>query len=243
MGKWWQSEKEPDKKDDYKDDDKFELKPKEVKEKLDKLDGFDTRFNSMDEKLKSLDAISDYIKEQKAEKEKATRAEATKKANEHKAQTDTELEEEFLTDPASATRRLLSEAMNPLVETQINTAARLQMKELFENDPDRFEYATDPTIKKEIETHVASLPLAQRANPAAIENCYYVATGRHQAEIKEGKIKSRTSAVSSSGSGSNTEKKDSDGTIVLNDAEKKAAKVFGLKEEDYAKSKKELSYV
>lgn len=242
MARWWQTEKEPDKKDGKKDDE-FELKPKDVKDKLDKLDGFETRFNNMDEKLKGLDDISAFIKEQKAEKEKTAREEAARKAAEHKAQLETDINDEFLTDPAAATRKMLNESMSPLVETQINTAARLQMKELFESEPERFEYASDPTIKKEVEAHVASLPLNQRANPAAIENCYYVATGRHQADIKEGKIKSRTAAASSSGSGTHESQGGNDRPIVLSEQEKKAAKVFGLKEEDYAKSKKELSYV
>lgn len=244
MGKWWQADKE-DKDDKAKNGEgsEFELKPEELKKQLAKVDALDTKISGMDEKLKSLDTITDYIKSQKeAEARRLAEAKA-KEGKDKKEQTDIDLNDEFLTDPANVTRKIMQETISPLIESQINTAARITMNDLFSTQPDTYEYITDPTIRKEVEAHVATLPLKDRNNPEAIKNCYYVATGRHQAEIKEGKIKSRLSAAGSAGSGTGGPESKTEQSITLSEAEKKAARIFGLKEEDYAKSKKELSYV
>lgn len=243
--KWWQSAQEVDDKDkkDKDDKDEFELKPKEIKAQLDKVDTLDTKMTEFGEKLKGLDEISAYIREQRAAEAKKANEEKTKKNKESREELDSDLNEEFLSDPANVTRKIMQETMSPLIESQVNTAARLTMNDMFNSQPEVFEYISDPIIKREVESHVATLPLKDRNNPEAIKNCYYVATGRHQAEIKEGKIKARTAATSSSGSGTGGPESKSSEVITLSESEKKAARIFGLKEEDYAKSKKELSYV
>lgn len=250
MGKWWQSEKTDvkDDKKDKKDTDEFELKPKEVKEQLDKVGTLEKGFNDFKSKAEGqLDDVSNYIKEQRAKEAKAAKDAADKNKKETQTATDEELNDVFVTDPANATRKIVNDTLNehlkPLVESTVNNSARMVIKDIFENRADEFEYYTDPTIKKEVESLVASMALANRTNPDAIINAYYVAKGRHEKDIKEGKIKSSLSAASSAGSGTGKTNTSSEETVTLTDAQKKAAKVFGMSEQDYAKGVKETSYV
>lgn len=237
---WWMDKKPEEKKIEEKKD-AFEM-PKEVKEKFDKIDQIDsikTDVAAFKEKTGILDRMASFMDAEDAKKT----AEGKKKQQENKQQTDAELEEEFLTDPAAATRKLLQGTMNPLIVAQINTGAKLTIKEMYEDDPEGMQYLADPKVKEEVEKLVSTLPLDQRANKESIRNCYYVAEGKFKQEIKDGKIKSKLSSISSSGTGTGAPKDKTVEVIHLTDEQKRAAKVFGIKEEDYAKSAKELNYV
>lgn len=234
----WLKQK-PAKEPEAKGDEEFELKPKDVHDKLAKVDGLETSLNELKAKSGTLDRMAVFLDEQ--EHIKATKKTEDEKKRRQEAEGD--LEDEFLTDPAAATRKMLASQMNPLITAQVNTSAGIIMRDLFSGSPDEFEYANDPTIKKEVEQRLMTLPLDQRANPESIRNCYYVVEGRHRQEIKEGKIKSSLSAAGSSGNGKGAPTARQDEVVILSDAEKRAAKIFGMKDEDYGKSKKELSYV
>jgi phage I-like protein len=229
----------PKKTEVEKKDDEVELKPADVKAKLDKIDVLAEGQAAQGKRLEQLDSITAYIEEQKVERD---RVKAAKQQQERQEKQKTEEEElDWIADPENAMKHTLAKSMQPLVESQINTQARLLSKDVF--DDQQFEYYTDSTFKNEVDSLINSLPLAQRANAEAQKNCYYVVAGRKAAEIKEGKIKSKFSATSSSGDGTGNKGGKTDEVIILTEAEKKAAKIFGMKEEDYAKSKKEMSYV
>lgn len=242
--KWWQSAKSED--EDNKDksrekdeDDEFELKPKDVKAKLDQIDGLKTSVEQLSGKSKILDRMETFLNEQDEEKQRKNEEEHRKKTESNSA----DLDEMFLVDPANATKKLLNDTMSPLIVSQVNTAARLTMRDLFDSNPDEFEFIHDPIIRREVEANVSKLPLASRSDPESIRNCYYVVKGRHESEIKEGKIKTKISAASGTGNGTGSVGGKSEEVVTLTPKEKRAAQVFGLKEEDYIKSKKELSYV
>jgi hypothetical protein len=109
-------------------------------------------------------------------------------------------------------------------------------RELFE-DTDKFKYYHGD-IKREVDALLANQAVDFRMNPANIENCYHTVVGKHNAEILEGKIKTRF-AASSGGSVSKGEAGDTGAddkkNLKLSDEAKKAARLLGFDEETYKK--------
>lgn len=236
MSKWWEPASKEDKKEDGKKEDEIELKPADVKAKLDQIDGLKTSVDALTSKSAVLDNMQEFLNEQAEDKRKKLEAERVAANSKGKE----ELEEEFLTDPEKATRRL----MQPIVESNINLTSRNMTRDMMESNPERFDLYSDPTFRSTVDSMIASLPVANRVQAASIENCYYVAEGRLKQEIKDGKIKSRFAAASGSASGTGASGGKGEETITLTEQQKKAASIFGMSEKDYAAaSKKEGAYV
>lgn len=243
--KWpWEVEAEEKAKKEKEKTDEVEFKPADVKAKFDKIDSMETEVKGLNEKLKSLDTVTAYIARQEKE-ENDRKAAAAKKVREEKEVKETE-ELDFLTDPAAATEILVNKKLGPLVHNAVQGNARVIAQEHFDNNQN-FEYFTDPTFKAEVMKLIFSLPTSTMTDVNSMENCYHVVAGRNAAAIKEGKIKSRFTAASSSATGTGAEGTKSDQVIVLNADQKKAAKMFNMTEKEYAaglaKERTEASYV
>lgn len=245
---WWMTEKEDkeskDKKEKKDKEEEFELKPKEVKEKLDAIDGLKSSVEELKGKSSILDRMATFLDNVDAAKKEQNKQQRQQQLQQQQEDQEEELSTEFITDPVNATKKLLRQTTAPLVEANVNMQAKLTMKELMDSHPEEYEYATDPKVRLETEALIGKLPLSSRTDPESIKNCYLVVEGRHKQEIKEGKIKSRLAATSSAGNGTGSPKAESEeGKISLTDNQKKAAKIFGMTEEEYAKGAKELNYV
>jgi phage I-like protein len=232
---FWNKDEEnkEDKKEDKVDD--VELKPADVKAKLDKIDSLESGITELKSKSAVLDRMTTFLNEQDELKASKVREEQAKKNQ----QSQEELDEEWLTDPKTA----MNKQMRPLVEATVNNTATNTIRGMVEADPDKYGLYSDPVFKQKMDGLIFNMPLKDRTNPVAIENCFYVAKGQNEEAIKEGKIKSRFAAASSSGTGTDGQSgSKKDALPTLSDAEKKAARVFGMKEEDYAAKKKEYVY-
>lgn len=230
-------ETDPDKK---KQQEQEELEIKATKEKLAKIDGIETAVNEFKSKTGVLDQMSEFLKEQQELKRKREAEARAKAANDNKESQDKELEELLLNDPIKAQELIAERKMQPLVQATINTQSQLLRKQIFDDNPSEFEYYHGE-FKNKVDKLIDNLSLEHKTNPNAIKNCYAVAFYEYQKDIKEGKLKSRFASVSLPSS-STTSNKDKD-EIVLSDEEKRAARMLGIKEEDYAKTKKEMNYV
>lgn len=224
---WWGRPKK-DESEEHKDD--IEVKaPKEIEEKLSKIDGIEASVKAFEAHTETLKGMATFLAEQKQIKDDARKKEADDRAKAAEEQND----DEWISDPKKAAKDMLQ----PLVINQINTNSRLIRRDIFD-DGKEFEYY-DGDFRKEVDNHIDSLPPAQRADPSSIKNCYYVVLGRRQREITEGKLKSRFSAASTA-SASAPNGKGTDSVITLTDEQKLAAKRLGVKEESYAKNFKEM---
>lgn len=224
-------------REDEKDkkEDEIELKPEEVKKKLDKIDSIETTVNGFNEKLKGLDSVTAYIARQERE-EKDRKEAAARKAREVAEAKETE-DLDFFGDPAAAVKHLVDKSVQPLVTNAVQQAARNNAYEFFQGDS-RFEYFDDPAFKQEVMRLIYSVPPGSMNSNETFENCYHVVAGRKAQEIKEGKIKSRFAAASSSGGGTGATTGTSEKTITLSEDQKKAAKMFGMTEKEYAEGVK-----
>lgn len=228
---WLNGKKKEDEGEGKGTNEEIELKPAEVKAQLDKIGSLESGFNSFKTESKAtMDRMAAYLDKQ--DKDEATRLENERRAKATKTQE--ELDDEFLTDPKEATKKL----MRPLVETSVNHEARDMMRDMLDNNTEKYGLMTDPNFKSQVEKLVFGLPLSQRANLQSIENCFYVAQGQNADAIKEGKIKARFAASSSVGGGEGEKGKGTE-TFTLTDEQKKAAKVFGMTDEQYGKARKE----
>jgi hypothetical protein len=214
------------------DQQELELKPAEVKAQLDKLNGFETKFTELTTSTK---AITDWIAQQDALKVAAARK-AQSEADAARVLEAENNKPDLFTQPDA----YMAAALDPLKANQVNMASLLMRREIL--DDAAFEYYTGD-VKKTIDTYIDGLPLSHRADPASIKNCYYTVIGQKQAELKEGKLKSRYAAASTSASGTGGTSATQTETVTLNDEQKAMAAKFGMKEEDYAKKFKEYAYV
>ena len=218
---WWQRAK--------KEEPPPEEAPKELIETRTKVEALDARMTEM---LNGLSAITNSIAADKAEKEaeKTARAEAARrKAAEESKLSPEDLAANMFTDPEGTVKKLTDPLAVELMEMRANNVRR----EVFE-DTEKYEYYTGD-FKTEVDKLLAVQPLAFRNNPASVENVYYNVLGRKQKEITEGKLKSRfassTGATSSSGKVAGNE---DTFTIEVDDNIRKAAKLVGMKPEEYA---------
>lgn len=234
MPNWWgkdSAEEEADKIKKAAESAEFKA-PKDVTDKLAKIDGIETSMAEFKEKTKVLDRMSTFLDEQATAKEAARKKEAEERAKKA-VEVD---EDEYITDPKAA----IDKAMLPLKMAQINSSSLVMRREIFD-DGTEFEFYTGE-FKKKVDAYIDQLSPAAKVDPASIKNCYHLVLGQSRSEINAGKIKSRFSAVSTTNA-KTSEGKDGDTTVTLSDEQKLAAKRFGIKEDEYAKSFKELNYV
>ena len=187
-----------------------------------------------DELKSSLDSINAHFKQTDEEKKRKEAEEARRKATETQAQTEEEINELFLTDPVAATKKLLQQAQTPANTAIMQVRADNLKRSIFE-DEEKYPHYTGE-IKAEIDKILSQEPLQNQNNPVTIEHAYFSTVGRHSKEIAEGKLKSRfASAESSRGGTGNTGGKAEDQIKPLDEDGKKAAKLLGYKEDEYAK--------
>ena len=227
--------------EDKKKREQEELELKNKLNKVDKIDDVEKSLKEFRTKAEgSLNEMSEFLKEQKAEKARREAEAKNKKASENKEAEDKDLEELALTDPVKAAELIADRKMGPLVAAQINTQSVLLRKQIFDDNPSQFEYYHGE-FKNEVDKLIDNLDIRHKTNPEAIKHCYAIAYFNKQNEIKEGKLKSRFAATSSS-SNNNNNTKDKE-TINLNDEQKRAAKALGVSEEEYGKLAREMNYV
>jgi hypothetical protein len=222
---WWSNKTEidPEKKPEEKKDDEIELKPKDVKAKLDKIDSLDTSITELKTKTAVLDRMSSYLDEQDAAKRVAKAKELAEKVEKNGE----ELDELWVTDPKKA----MEMQIQPLINSQINTTSLVVRKQIF--DDEKFPYYHGEFAKK-VDSYIDGLPITARADPATIKNCYKIVLADHMQDIADGKLKSKFAAASTTSTGNSVDiKQEKD--IVLTDAQKKAARAFGYDEKTYGK--------
>lgn len=238
---WWDKDNKDNKdknnnnsdnNDNKNNDTDIELKPAEVKAKLDKLDVLESKVAQLDDMKKTSDRMSSFLDAQEEAGRRRKAQELADKANKNKEQNS----EDWITDPQKA----FNDSTRPLVENQLRTSSRLLRKEIFDENPAEFEFYTG-RFKDMVDAHINALPLTALNDPDSIKNCYYVVYGKMQKEIKEGTVKSKFSSASDANARKGEDDKDKD--MVLTDEEKRAAKAFGMDEKSYAESKKEMNYV
>lgn len=217
------------------EDNQLEVQlPDETQKKLDQAIAAAAELPKLKEMLEGFKSITAYVDEQKAEREAAAaraRAEAQARTSE---QTDAELQNLILTDPAQAIKRGTQDQSMAILMLRADQLKR----DVFE-DADRFPYYAGE-VRSEIDKLLAGQSIQNRNDPSVIENCYYTVVGRHAEEAREGKLKSRFASASgargtahgSAGAGAPTEGSDK---LEINDDIRKAARITGMTPEDYAK--------
>jgi hypothetical protein len=229
MARFWEREdSEPEIKQKAKEEDDSI----EIKAKIAKIDGLETSMNELKTKTAVLDRMNSYLDEQEAAKAAALQAERIKAAKTQRE----ESSEDWLTDPEKAA----TAALTPLVRQQFLTQSKVLRRDIFDEDG-KFEFYTGD-FKKKVDAYIDALPPDRQVDAASIENCYNLVVGQNWNEIKENKLKSRFTAMSHAGTGTGNSV-DNQKETPLTDDEKRAAKVFGLKEDEYATRKKEINYV
>lgn len=212
----------------------IEFKPEKLKEDITK--DFGEKLTAMqtaqDEKMKPLLDMATQLAADRAERAELARKAAEKKATENQELTS----EDFLLDPIEAIRR----AQQPVAKATMMLAARMATKDTLEGK----EYYHGE-FKTQVDALVASMSLEQQMNPASIENCYKIAFADNYKAITEGTIKARTSSsqFESSSTGGHSGSGKTDSLDALTKEEEHMAKTFGMTNEQWAKSKKELEYV
>lgn len=218
---WWQKAKK-------EEPEELEA-PKELIETRAKVEALDSRMTEM---LNGLSAITNSIAADRAEKEaeKAARAEAARRKQAEEAKLSPEdLAANMFSDPEGTVKKLTDPLAVELMEMRANNVRR----EVFE-DAEKFKYYTGD-LKTEVDKLLAVQPLAFRNNPASVENVYYTALGKKQDEIAEGKLKSRfASSTGSTASKGKVSGIEDTFTIEVDDSIRKAAKLVGMKPEEYA---------
>lgn len=214
-----------------------EFKPEKLKEDIGKdLDDRFTKFQTAnDEKMKPLLTMAENI-----EKDRLAREESARKATEKKNREDNAISnEDIMLDPLNATQRLISESNAPIVTAMKMTLAKSNLRDVMEAKP---YYHGD--IKTKVDNMVAAQSLDNQCRADVVENCYKAIVFDHMADIKEGKIKERTSGMTFEGGSTGAHKADSSETTeTLTADEEKAASAMGIKKEDWIKSRRELSFV
>lgn len=212
----------------------IEFKPEKLKEDITK--DFGEKLTAMqtaqDEKMKPLLDMASQLAADRKEREEAAKKAAEKKTSEDSTLTS----EDFMLDPVDAIRR----AQQPVAKATMMLAARMATKDTLEGK----EYYHGE-FKTQVDALVASMSLEQQMNPASIENCYKIAFADNYKAISEGKIKARTasSQFDSTGTGGHNGGDKTDTFDTLTKEEEHMAKTFGMTNEQWAKSKKELEYV
>jgi hypothetical protein len=224
--------------DEKKEDEDIEFKPEKLKEDIGKdLDERFTKFSTAnDEKMKPLLTMAENIEKDRIAREERARKEAEKKDKDDNALTS----EDFMLDPAGATKRAIAEGTSGLTRATMMLAARGNIRETLE---DKEYYHGD--FKTKVDEMIANQPLEAQCRPDVIENCYLVILAKNMKDIQEGKVKARVSGSTfdSGGTGGHkAEGKEGENDTLTAD-EKQAAAAMGINEKDWAKSRRELSFV
>lgn len=244
MPNWLDFLKKKEESDDPKVKEQAELELKNITDGHKKVETIETELKTMKESQeKDSKRLNTFLDEQEAAKRRRIADEAARKAAEKKESDEKDMDDLWLTDPKEAARRTFEDQSKGLVEATINNQSQTLRRQIFDDNPNEYEYYTkeNPEFKAQVDALIDQQPLNIRSNPEAIKNAYAIIAHRKAQEIKEGKLKSRFAATSTSSTGT-TSSKDKD-TIVLTDLQKKAAKNLGISEEDYGKTAKEMNYV
>lgn len=204
------------------------MKPEELKDKLDKavtktdLDSFRTDIlQTVKDSLKTIEvkAAPPDKKEVKDDKEEKPLT-------------------SFIEDEDTAFDERFNKRISPIVTSTLALSANLATN-ILKDKP----YYHDKGLKAKVDEALSKQTLANRANPAFVENLYKIIVSDHMDEIREGKIK--TSAELESARNSNSNSNSNNNTIkdTLTEDEKLYCKRFNMTEEQYLKQKKEMKYV
>lgn len=222
------------KKDDKDEKAQLEVNlPEETQKKLDTALGMSDDLKKMREQLDGLNSIQAYVADQRKRQEDAERAAAIRKQQELASQSDEELQNLILTDPAAAIRRGTQDQSVAILTLRADQIKR----DVFE-DEERFPFYAGE-VKSEIDKLLAGQSIQARNDPSVVENCYYTIVGRHAKEAQEGKLKSRFAtssgargtSASSAGGGKDSESE----KLEINDDIRRAARITGMSPEEYAK--------
>lgn len=222
---------------DKKDDD-IEFKPEKLKEDITKE--FDTKFTSyqaeQDKKMQPLLDMASQLASDRAAAAKKIKDAEDKKNKDDNALTN----EDFMLDPAEATRRAIAEGTSGLTKATLMLAARGNIRETLES---KEYYHGD--FKSKVDAMVAQQSLENQCRPDVVENCYKVIMADHMTEIRDGKLKARTASSTFEGGSTGGHKADSDNSTAetMSEDEKRAASAMGIKPDEWIKSRKELSFV
>jgi len=214
--------------------DQVEIKlDEETQKKLDKSLSMSDDLAKMRETIDGLKGIQAFVDEQRKEKEAAAAAAARKTQAESQAQSDEELQNLILTDPAAAIKKGTQDQTMAILTLRADNVKR----DVFENT-EKFQYYTGD-VKGEIDKLLAVQSLQARNDPSVVENCYWTVLGKHSEELREGKLKSRFASAGSSRGTSSGNAGEGAGKpelqLEINDDIRKAAKFAGMSPEDYAK--------
>lgn len=219
--------------DKKEEDKKDEPLSKEAEDKIKSIvdasvSGLSAKF---EDKLKGLDSINAFVtkqNEKEAEAEKK-RLEAEKNKNKPSGE---DLAARILSgDVESVVKELTGDQAKLVLSVRADNVRR----EVFEDRAADFPYYTGD-IKAEVDRIVRSQGLDFQNNPQALENTYYTVVGKKNKELQEGKLKSRFAASSgsnNSGAGDDDKSSRDKVEITITDDIKRAAKMTGLKVEDY----------
>jgi phage I-like protein len=173
----------------------------------------------------SMDA--NETRRQEAERARTTSASQTQQTEFDKAYD--ELEPEV--------RTVLDARFSQANQSAMRAEARETRRGIFEDIESHPYYTGD--LKKKIDEMIEKEPLENQINPLLVRNAYKIIVADHMKDIQEGKVRSRLSSATGS-STTTTTKTDANALPALTDEDKRAAKNFGIKEEDWAKTKKDL---
>jgi len=219
------------KKDDKDGKESVEIKLDEETQK--KLDSALSQGSKMDELVNGLKGIQAYVDDQRREREEVATRARQQQQQQQQVQTDEELQQLILTDPAAAIKKGTTDQSLAILTLRADQIKR----DVFE-DAERFPYYTGE-VKSEIDKLLANQNLQARNDSSVVENCYYTVLGKHAEEAREGKLKSRFASsngargTSSGAAGAGAEKPEEH--LEINDDIRKAARIAGMKPEEYAK--------
>lgn len=218
---WWNEKKPEEGKEEEV------TLPKVIQDQLDEAKGTKLKVEELSTKLDSFNDVSEWVKEQRvaAAKPKPRPTKTAEESEDERA----ELAGLLLTDPEAAYAKMAAKTNAAVMLVRADNIKR----EVFEDNAEKFPYYSGE-VKLEINKILEKQTLDFRNSPEALENTYYTVVGKMHKEISEGKIKDRfASSTSSRGSGKiDNEQDERKITKVTPDIER-AAKLTGIKLEDY----------
>lgn len=205
--------------------------PKEIMDKLNKVDAVESKVDGIIKGLESLTAFADEYKKDKAEAA-AKEAEAAKKkaakTPEQQAEEAEAIAAALIDDPVGTVDKLTKGTQAAIMELRADNIR----KEVFE-DQNEFNYYTGD-IKAEVDAILAKQTVQFRCQPDSVKNVYYTVIGRRSKEIAEGKAKSRFAQASPT-VGGKTDTEKNEVKIDITPDIIKAARNSGVKPEEYVK--------
>ena len=210
--------------------------PDEIKKQL---DDSAAASKAADEKIASLiksqETIMAFINGEKEEKEQRKAELLRQRQTEHQTEVDEEIQDLIVSDPKKAIEKATEKHSVAIMTLRADNLKR----EIFE-DAEKFPYYTGD-IKAKIDQLLDGQSLAAKNDRGVIENTYYSIVGRHEAEIRENKLKTRFASPESNrgNAGGNQTNPGDSRTPEITDEIKRIAKMFDMKPEEYAKQLQE----